>query len=138
MGAIRKSAVRVILAFLCTLVIMYLVPLPIYAFMSGIGLAEIPDNANPMQFMMSVLAVKIGVAIGFVQLMRIGSDVFFKRWFLYSAIWWAMFAIVEFGQAIAPNYSIGDAVGGAISEAIYFPLSAWTTLRLLAHKRDAA
>jgi hypothetical protein len=74
---------------------MYGVPLPVYALMSGIGLVEMPDEGTPGQFMISVLVVKSGVALGFVLLLRFASGVFAARWPLYGAIWWLMFAIVE-------------------------------------------
>ena len=125
------------LAFVSTLVIMYVVPLPVYTLMSTIGLVEMPDEGTPGQFMISVLVMKIGVALGFVLLLRLGSGVFAARWLLYGAIWWLMFAIVEIGQAIGPNYSIGDALGGIISEAVYFPLSSWATVKLLGYGKDA-
>lgn len=134
----RESLGPAILAFLSTLVIMYVVPLPVYALMSTIGLVEMPDEGTSGQFMISVLVVKIGVALGFVLLLRLATGVFAARWLLYGVIWWLMFAIVEFGQAIGPNYSIGDALGGVIAEAIYFPLSSWATVRLLGYEKDAA
>jgi hypothetical protein len=133
----RGSPRPAILAFVSTLVIMYVVPLPVYGLMSAIGLVEMPDEGTPGQFMISVLVVKIGVALGFVWLLRIGSGVFAARPFLYGAIWWLMFAIVELGQAIGPNYSIGDALGGIIAEAVYFPLSSWATVRILYGKHAA-
>lgn len=134
----EESRGPAILALLATLVIMYVVPLPVYAFMSAIGMVELPDEASPGQFMISVLVVKIGVALGFVLLLRFAFSVFAPRWLLYGAIWWSMFAIVEIGQAIGPNYSIGDALGGVIAEAIYFPLSSWVTVRILGYGKVAA
>jgi hypothetical protein len=38
-----------------------------------------------------------------------------------------MFVIGEVGQAIGPNYSWKEAVAGAISETVYFPLAAFVT-----------
>ena len=138
MAGRRGSPKLTSLAFLSTLVIMYVVPLPVYALMSAIGLVEMPDEGTPGQFMLSVLVVKIGVALGFVLLLRFASGVFAAHWLLYGAIWWLMFAIVEIGQAIGPNYSIGDALGGVIAEAVYFPLSSWATVRLLGYGKEAA
>ncbi len=134
----RGSLGPAVLAFVSTLVIMYVVPLPVYAFMSVIGLVEMPDTGTPGQFMISVFVVKIGVALGFVLLLWCASGVFATRWLLYGAIWWLMFAIIEIGQAIGPNYSIGDALGGVIAEAVYFPLSSWTTARFLGYGKKAA
>jgi hypothetical protein len=70
---------RTILAFISTLVIMCVVPLPVYGLMSAIGLVEIPVEGTPAQFMISVLVVKIGVALGFVLLLLLASDVFAAR-----------------------------------------------------------
>ncbi len=137
MAGRRGSLGPAIVAFVSTLAIMYVVPLPVYALMSAIGLVEMPNEGTPGQFMISVLVVKIGVALGFVLLLRLASGVFAERWVLYGAIWWLMFAIVELGQAIGPNYSIGDALGGVIAEAVYFPLSSWVTVRLLGYRKDA-
>jgi hypothetical protein len=116
---------------------MYVVPLPVYALMSALGLVELPNEGTPAQFMISVLIIKIGVAIGFVSLLRFAINVFADRWLLYGVIWWLMFAIVEIGQAIGPNYSMADALGGVVAEAVYFPLSSWVTVRLLRNKKDA-
>ncbi len=127
-----------VLAFVSTLLIMYVVPLPVYGFMSFIGLVEMPDTGSPGQFMISVLVVKIGVALGFVLLFRFAFTVFVARWLIYAGIWWLMFAIIEIGQAIGPNYSIGDALGGVIAEAVYFPLSSWATARILGYGKEAS
>ena len=43
-----------------------------------------------------------------------------------------MFAFIEIGQTITPDYAWLAAVGGMISEAIYFPLSAFLVARVLA------
>jgi hypothetical protein len=78
---------------------MYIVPLPVYALLWVVGLAEMPDEGTAWQFMISVLVVKIGVALGFVLLLRFAAGVFAARWLLYGTIWWLMFALVEIGQA---------------------------------------
>lgn len=138
MASKRGSLVRAALAFVSTLGITYVVPLPVYALLSTMGWVEMPDEGTPGQFMISVLVVKIGVSLGFVLLLRLASAPFVTRWLLYGAVWWLMFAIVELGQAIGPNYSIGDALGGVIAEAIYFPLSSWAAARLLGPGKNAA
>jgi len=53
------------------------------------------------------------------------------QWMRYALVWWLMFGVIEIGQAIAPGYSWPDAIGGILSEAIYFPLSAFFAHRLL-------
>lgn len=120
-----------VLAVVCVLLIMYIVPMPVYAAMQAMGLVQMPEGASPAQFMLSVLVMKIGVALAFVWLLRVAFSVFSEGWLLYAVIWWLMFALVEIGQAIGPNYSWGDAIGGIIAEAIYFPLSAWVAVKLL-------
>ena len=55
------------------------------------------------------------------------------RWWLYAAIWWLMYAIVEVGQAIGPGYTAGMAAGGVLAEAIYFPLSSFVVARITGH-----
>jgi hypothetical protein len=42
-----------------------------------------------------------------------------------------MFALIEVGQAVTPDYSWLAAIGGIISEAVYFPLSAFVVTRLI-------
>lgn len=127
----------VALAFVSTLAIMYVLPFPVYGTLSALGLVEIPEPDAPGRFMLGVLVVKIGVALGFVLLLRRAFEAFAGRWMLYAAIWWLMFAIVEVGQAIGPGYSAGDAGGGIISEALYFPLSSRVAVRLLGGRAEA-
>lgn len=61
----------------------------------------------------------------------VAREIWSARWMLYAVIWWGAFGIIEIGQAIAPNYSWMDAMGGILAEAIYFPLAATVTRRLL-------
>jgi len=37
----------------------------------------------------------------------------------YALIWWATFAVIEIGQAIAPDYSCADALGGILAEVFH-------------------
>ena len=122
---------RIAVAMLATLVIMYLVPLPVYAALEALGLVELPEGGSPAQFMLSVLVIKIGVAFAFVLLFRLAGLHAGGSWWPYAAIWWLMFAVIEVGQAIGPGYSAWEAVGGIAAEAIYFPLSSMAVARLL-------
>ena len=45
---------RVIVAMLATLVIMYVVPFPIYGAFQALGLVELPEDGSPGQFLLSV------------------------------------------------------------------------------------
>lgn len=111
---------NIMLAFLATFATIFFLPILIYGLFSKFfGIAE-PEKKP--RFFLSVVVQKIGTAIGFVWLyayLEPGS------WLFYAFIWWLMFAVVEVGQAIMPNYSKKEALAGVISEALYFPLAAW-------------
>ena len=122
---------RLALAVLATLLIIYLVPFPIYGGLSLVTDIEAPSPDSPGLFMLSVLVVKVGVAIGFVLLFYLARSRWIEDWKTYAGVWWAMFAIMELGQAIVPEYTWLDAFGGIAAEAIYFPLSAMVVTRLI-------
>ncbi len=128
---------RLMLAILATLAIMYLVPFPIYGGLSMVTDIEPPSPESPGLFMLSVLVVKVGVAVGFVLLFYLGRSRWVEEWKVYSGVWWTMFAIMEIGQAIVPDYTWLDAFGGIIAEAIYFPLSAVVVARLIRPLADS-
>ena len=56
-----------------------------------------------------------------------------KQPFLF---WWLMFALGETGTAIRPGYSWPEAIGGIVAEAIYLPLAAFLTGRLVADRLE--
>ncbi len=118
-------------AILATIAIMYLVPFPIYGGLSLVTDIEPPSPESPGLFMLSVLVVKVGVAFGFVMLFYLGRNRWIEDWKSYAGVWWVMFTIMEFGQAIVPEYTWLDAFGGIVAEAIYFPLSAVVVRRIL-------
>ena len=122
---------KLLLAMLATLAIMYVVPLPIYGGLSLVTDIQPPSPDSPGLFMLSVLVVKVGTAIGFVLLFYLARNRWLEDWKIYACVWWAMFTIMELGQAIVPGYTWLDAFGGIAAEAIYFPLSAAVTARLL-------
>ena len=127
----RAHRGRIVVAMLATLAIQYLVPLPVYAGLEALGLVELPEGGSPARFMLSVLVIKIGVAFAFVLLFRLAGLDGGGSWWPYAGIWWAMFALIEAGQAIGPGYSAWEALGGIVAEAIYFPLSCMAVARLL-------
>jgi hypothetical protein len=125
---------KIILAIIFTLVIIYAVPFVIYSILAvTVGLKPSAD-APPSQFLIGVLVSKTGTAIAFVLIFYFARDCLTGQWLLYALLWWLMFAIGEVGQAIGPNYSWMEAVGGIISEAIYLPLAALVTKRMLTVK----
>jgi hypothetical protein len=127
---------RLIGAVLATLAIMFVVPLPAYAGFEALGLVELPQDGSPGQFVLSVLVMKIGVALGFVFLFILARPMVKEGWWLYAGIWWLMYAIVEVGQAIGPGYTGAEAVAGIIAEAVYFPLSTVVVGRILGRGGD--
>ncbi len=134
-GDPRPSAGRVALAVLATLAIMFVVPFPFYGLFELLGWVEMPEAVSPGQFMLGVLVMKVGVALGFVLLfVHLVAPPGAWLW-RYAGIWWLMFAIVEVGQAIGPGYTTAEAVAGILAEAIYFPLSALAVSRILSGRR---
>ena len=122
---------RILLGIALTVVITFVVPLPIYGTLYALTGLQIPTSGSPAQFMVSVIVMKLGVAVAFVLLFSLARNGWTARWTTYALIWWVMFAFIEVGQAVTPDYSWLAAVGGIISEAIYFPLSAFDVARLL-------
>ena len=125
---------KVVLAIALTLVIMYVIPFPIYGALSALTGLQPPIEGSVARFMLSVLVIKCGVAVAFVLLFYLALDRWAQRWTTYALIWWVMFAVVELGQAITPDYSWLDAIGGIAAEAIYFPLAAFVVARLLSRR----
>ena len=122
---------KVFLSIVLTFIIMNVGTFVAYGGASAIFGLQPPTDGSPTQFMLSVLVVKVGMALAFVLLFAPARAFWIGSWLGYTFVWWLMFAIVEIGQAIAPNYSIMDAGAGIVAEAIYFPASAFVTARLL-------
>ena len=125
---------KIILAIVCTLVIIYAVPFVIYSILAVTDGLKPSAEAPPSQFLIGILVSKTGTAIAFVLIFYFARDYLTGQWLLYALIWWLMFATGEVGLAIGPNYSWMEAVGGIISEAIYLPLAALVTKRVLTVK----
>ncbi len=126
---------RILLAIGATLLITYVTAFVVYGGVAALTGLEPPQNGSPVQFLLSVLVVKLGLAVGFVLLFAVARDVWQDRWLLYAFIWWALFAVSEVGQAIGPQYSWLEAGAGIVAEAIYCPLAAWVTAKLLSVPR---
>ena len=120
---------EVLASFTAVFLVIFVVPVLVYAlFTYFFGLKE-PEKKP--SFFVGVVLQKLGTAIGFVALFYLGREYFIDNWFLYSLVWLAMFALTEIGQTFMPNYSKKEAAAGIISEAIYFPLSAFILSRLI-------
>jgi len=122
---------RIALAVAAVLAITYAVAFLIYGGFAAIIGLEPPAGVSPATFLLSVLVVKLGLAVGFVLLFSVAQDSWRGRWILYAFVWWVTFAITEVGQAIGPNYSWVEATAGMTAEAVYCPLAALVTARLL-------
>jgi hypothetical protein len=129
--------VRIALAIGATLLIMYVVAFGVYGGVAAVTGLEPPQDGSPAQFLFSVLVVKLGLAVGFVLLFAVARHVWQGRWPLYGLIWWVLFAVSEIGQAIGPQYSWLEAGAGILAEAIYCPVAAWVTAKLLGAQRAA-
>ena len=127
---------RHISSIIATLVIIYIVPFVLYALSTVVWDLKPPDDAPAWQFLLGILVSKAGTAIAFVVIYHFAKAGLNRRWLLYASIWWVSFAIGEVGQAIGPNYTWQEAVIGIISEAIYFPLAAVVTDRILGAKTN--
>lgn len=123
---------RIVGAILLTVVIFHVVAFAVYGTWSAItGLEPSAAGDSLGAFMLGVFVQKLGHAIAFVLLFYIGRDQFSRRWLTYAALWWLYSAIAEIGEAITPVYSWEEAMAGIIAEAVYFPLAAITTKRLI-------
>jgi len=125
---------RHVLSIIATLVIIYIIPFILYAAATVVWDLKPPDDAPPWQFLLGILVSKTGTAIAFVVIYHFAKSGLDRKWLLYASIWWVSFAIGELGQAIGPNYSLKEAIVGIISEALYFPLAAVVTDRLIGAK----
>jgi len=129
-----KTTARIAAAVLATLVIMLVVPAPVYGAFTVAGASVLPDqNVNP-HILASILVIKIGFALAFVLLFRLCAPALDGRWGSYTSIWWLMFALLEMGKAIGPGYSAMEALAGVVSEAFYLPLSAVAVAWILARR----
>ena len=121
----------ILLAIGLSLAIMYVIPFPVYGVLSAFTGLQPPTEGSVALFMLSVLVIKVGVSVAFVLLFYFARDSWVQGWTMYALIWWGMFAVVELGQAITPDYTWLAALGGIIAEAIYFPFDAFVIARLL-------
>lgn len=117
--------IKIFISIAIVLAIIYIVPFVLYAASSVFLGLKTPEGASPMIFLLSVFVSKFGTAIAFTLIFYFARNSFSGYWLLYAFIWWLMFVIGEAGQAIGPNYSWKEAVVGAVSETIYFPISAY-------------
>lgn len=119
----------IVLSFIVTLVITFIVPIIIYGIFAK--LTELKEPEKKLSFFAGVLIQKIGTSAGFVTLYTFNLTQNSERWLIYSLIWVAMFAIVEIGQGITSRSPKAEVVAGIISELIYFPLAAYVMTFLL-------
>lgn len=128
---------RVLVAIVCVLVIIFVVPVLVYGLFTVLTDLKTPDTVSPARFLMSILISKTGTAIAFVLLFYLAREVFQDRWLSYALLWWLMFVAGEIGQAMGPGYSWTEALAGVLSESLYVPLSARATRWIVRERRAA-
>lgn len=120
------------LAVAAVFLTIFIVPVLVYGMLSRLtGLK--PPGDDPMAFLAGVAVSKLGTAIAFVGIWLLAQGSLGPHWLAYVALWWVMFVLGEIGQAIGPDYSWSEALGGIVSETIYLPASGLILLWLLPH-----
>jgi hypothetical protein len=122
---------RPLLAIISVLAVIFIVPFTLYSLFSLVTGTQPPAEGSVPAFLLGILVSKAGTAIVFVLLFRMAYSTFKDHWLLYGILWFIMFSIGEIGQAIGSGYTWPEAVAGIVSEAIYCPVSAFITCRLL-------
>ena len=121
---------QLLLAAALVWAVIFVVPVVVYgAFSTLTGLQ--PSGGSPVRFFVGTAVSKLGTAIAFVGIYYIARETIGPQWLLYAGLWWLMFVVGEVGQALTPTYSWQEALAGAISETIYFPLSGLALVWLL-------
>lgn len=118
------------LAVAAVFLTIFTVPVPVYGALSRLtGLK--PPGDDPRAFLAGVAVSKLGTAIAFVGIWTLAQGSLAPHWLAYVTLWWVMFVLGEVGQAIGPDYSWPEALGGIVSETIYLPASGLILLWLL-------
>ncbi len=123
--------VRPILSTLVVLLVIYVVPFLVYGLASVMTGLQPPTAASPTDFLLGVLLTKIGTAAAFVAFFAASRGFWESRWKSYAAIWFVVFLFGEAGDAVSGRSTGFMAVLGVVSEAIYVPLAAYLTLKVL-------
>jgi hypothetical protein len=110
------------LAVAAVFLTLFCVPILVYGAQSYFTGLQ-PPGDNPAAFLTGVAVSKLGTALAFVGIWLLARDSLGPQLWLYVALWWVMFVLGEIGQAIGPDYSWPEAIGGILSETIYLPLS---------------
>ncbi len=113
-----QSAMAITAVFLT----LFVVPILVYGAQSALTGLQ-PPGDNPATFLFGVAVSKLGTALAFVGFWLLARNDLAGQLWTYVALWWLMFVLGEISQAIGPDYSWPEAIGGIISETIYLPLS---------------
>lgn len=122
---------RVTRAILMVLLVIYVVPFLVYGGASVVSGLQPPAVASPGMFLLGVLVTKLGTAIAFVLIFSLSAAVWGPRWIQYALVWFTMFALSEVGETLSGRTTAIEAALGIASEAVYAPLAALITSRLL-------
>lgn len=110
--------------------IIFVVPILVYGTIARFTGLQ-PPGKDPVAFLAGVAVSKLGTAIAFVGIWLLARDSLGAILWTYVALWWVMFVLGEIGQAIGPDYSGSEALGGILSETLYLPASGLVLLWLL-------
>jgi hypothetical protein len=127
---------RIALTVVVVFVVIQVVTFVVYGLASALDWVQPPDESEVAAFFFGVVVENIGHVISFVLLYWLARRSLQGKWLHYACIWWLMFALGETGTAIRPGYSWPEAIGGIVAEAIYLPLAAFLTGRLVADRLE--
>ena len=126
------SPLRIVTCCITVFAILFIVPFVVYSAFAVAAGTEMPEEASPALFMLSVVIEKIGHATAFVLIFYLGRLSLSRYWALYALGWWMMFALGELALALRqPTYTADMAIAGVVAEAIYLPMAAFVAQRLL-------
>lgn len=111
--------IRLLLAILAVLLIIYVVPFSVYGTASALGGLRPPVTTSVGRFFLGILVTKFGTAVAFVLIFSATKDLWGDRWLLYAAMWFSMFALSEIGEAIMGRTTRVEAALGILSQAMW-------------------
>lgn len=110
-------------AVAAVLAISFAVPVVVYGVFSSLSAMKPPADLELGPFLITVAVEKAGVATAFVGFLALAGDELRDAWLAYSALWVLMFVVSEIVEVRRGSQTGAEALAGALSEAVYFPLA---------------